>query len=399
LFESSDLLQQGSRVNMKVILIDDELLAIEFLERQLKKLPDIEIVGKYSDVDSGKAEILRKAVDVIFLDISMPEMSGIELAEDIVRNKPDVSIVFVTAFHDFAVQAFELEALDYVVKPVTVQRLAKTIERIQKRIHNRHAIGDAPEEPAQTSCIRVHLFRQLMIESPSGELKLLQWRTNKAHELFLYLLQHRGQPVRKSMLVEVLWPDYEIERVYAQLYNTVYHVRQTLRPFTDYIKLETVAEGYILQLQNVLVDVDEWKRMQTALSAPSMEAVKDYLRVIEAYTGDYLGEYDYWWLESERERLKALWLHTSFALAGWYEEQKMMNEAEKCYLKICDIFPQEEKAHFALMQIYASQQMNNKVLLQYGRLESVMQEELGIEPSIHIIEWYETWKKKMKIYL
>lgn len=384
---------------MKVILIDDELLAIEFLERQLMKLPDIEIVGTYSDVKSGRAEILHKAVDVIFLDISMPEMSGIELAEDIVRSKPDVSIVFVTAFHDYAVQAFELEALDYVVKPVSVQRLAKTIERIQKRTNNQLVIGEAAEKPALPSSIRIHLFRQLMIERPPGELKLLQWRTNKAQELFLYLLQYRGQPVRKSMLVEVLWPDYEIDRVYAQLYNTVYHVRQTLRPFTDYVKLETVAEGYILQLQNVLVDVDEWKSLQTALTAPSMEAVKDYLRVIEAYTGDYLGEYDYWWLESERERLKALWLHTSFALAGWYEEQGLTGEAEKCFLKICDIFPQEETSHFALMQIYAGQQMNNKVLLQYSRLESVMQEELGVEPSIHIVEWYEAWKKKMKIYI
>ncbi|MDP4097638.1 response regulator [Paenibacillus sp. P96] len=382
---------------MKVIVIDDEILAVEFLERQLKQLPNIEIVGKYSDVRMGRAEILHTPVDVIFLDIGLPGMNGIELAKEIKRKRPGVSIVFVTAFNDYAVQAFELEALDYVVKPVSVQRLAKTIERIRNRMRSQPETEVAAVEPSSSSGIRINLFRQVMIEGSSGEYKLLQWRTNKAQELFLYLLQHRGQPVRKSMLIEVLWPEYELDRVYGQLYNTVYHVRQTLRPFLNYLKLATVAEGYILQLHNVLVDVDEWKRMQSSLDAPSGETVRDYLRVIETYTGDYLGEYDYWWLESERERLKTSWLQTAFALASWFEKQGMTGEAENCYLKICDIFPQEERSHFALMQIYAGLQMNNKVMLQYSRLENVMREELGVEPSIPIIEWFESWKKKIRI--
>ena len=72
-------------------------------------------------------------MDIVFLDIQIPEINGIELAEQLLEMKPKLSIVFVTAFDNFAIKAFELNALDYILKPVRKERLLNTVERIKQK--------------------------------------------------------------------------------------------------------------------------------------------------------------------------------------------------------------------------------------------------------------------------
>lgn len=99
---------------MKAILIDDEQLALDLLERNLNNIGSIEVIGTHTDPMEGKKDILQKDVDIIFLDIHLPEVNGMELAEQIIEKKPYLPIIFVTAFNEYAVKAFELNALDYI---------------------------------------------------------------------------------------------------------------------------------------------------------------------------------------------------------------------------------------------------------------------------------------------
>ncbi|MDF1508984.1 response regulator [Robertmurraya sp. DFI.2.37] len=104
---------------VKTILIDDELFALQYLEYQLSDIEGLQIIGKFKDPIAGKKAIETNDVDLVFLDIHIPLINGIELAELLLENKPDLQIVFITAHHDYAIRAFELNALDYVLKPVT----------------------------------------------------------------------------------------------------------------------------------------------------------------------------------------------------------------------------------------------------------------------------------------
>ena len=120
---------------MKAILIDDEPLALDYLEHQLRDTQDLQIVGKYTDPATGKQAVEQTdAVDVVFLDIHIPEINGLELAEQLLERRPELHVVFVTAYDEYAIQAFELNASDYVLKPVRKERLHKTIERIRSRV-------------------------------------------------------------------------------------------------------------------------------------------------------------------------------------------------------------------------------------------------------------------------
>ena len=117
------------KVTWKAIIIDDERLARVKLRRLLEKHPEIKIVGEADNVSSSIKIIKTEKPDVIFLDIQMPNATGFDLLEQI---NVEAQIIFVTAFDEYAIRAFEINALDYLLKPINPQRLAEAIERLSK---------------------------------------------------------------------------------------------------------------------------------------------------------------------------------------------------------------------------------------------------------------------------
>lgn len=258
---------------MKAILVDDELLALEFLERQINKISDIKIIGKFNKFDLNENYALLEEVDVAFLDIEMPEISGLELAEQLLEIKPTLTIVFVTTFNHYAVQAFELNAIDYVLKPVHVDRLKQTLERINKEVKNR------PEEFLITQDqLRISVCRELTFELSKNNYDTVKWRTAKAQEVFLYLLQNRGESIRKSKLIEILWPDFHEENAYSQLYTAIYHLRKTISRFNDYLSIKNMHDSYVLYTNNVLIDIVDWENKITLAPPITLDLIGSTLR-------------------------------------------------------------------------------------------------------------------------
>ncbi len=118
---------------LRAILVDDEPPARTHLAIRLKAHPEIEIVNEAHDVPSALALVESERPDVIFLDIQMPRMNGFALLPKLEPLDPQPAVVFVTAFDEYAIKAFEANALDYLTKPVSPERLAKTISRLIKR--------------------------------------------------------------------------------------------------------------------------------------------------------------------------------------------------------------------------------------------------------------------------
>lgn len=115
---------------MKVVIADDELLARQRLERLLGAMDDVEVVAVAVNGADALAAVRAHAPDVVLLDIRMPDLTGIEVAKLLDR---DAAIVFVTAHAEHAVEAFGVEAVDYLLKPVDAGRLRAAIERAGKR--------------------------------------------------------------------------------------------------------------------------------------------------------------------------------------------------------------------------------------------------------------------------
>jgi DNA-binding LytR/AlgR family response regulator len=112
---------------MKCIIVDDEPLAIEILESYVSKVEQLLLVGTFRNAVSAFTFLQQNQVDLIFLDIQMPKLSGIDFLKTL-RNPPKV--IFTTAFRDYAIDGFELEVADYLLKPIPFDRFLKSVAKI-----------------------------------------------------------------------------------------------------------------------------------------------------------------------------------------------------------------------------------------------------------------------------
>lgn len=130
---------------IRCLIVDDEPLAISVIENYLPKVPQLELVGSTTNPLEALDIINTKKVDLIFLDIQMDEMNGIELAKLLPKN---TKIIFCTAFSEFAVETYNLEAIDFLLKPIPLPRFIKSVQRASNLILNTHSkiTDEVPED-------------------------------------------------------------------------------------------------------------------------------------------------------------------------------------------------------------------------------------------------------------
>ena len=127
---------------IKCIIIDDEQHAIDVLEYYIGKEQDLQLVGTFTNPLEGLKSIKKLQADIVFLDIQMDEMSGLEIAELVNEN---VKIIFSTAFPEYAVDGFNLNAIDYLVKPVSYDRFSKAIDKVRKWYFSHNSVVGNPD--------------------------------------------------------------------------------------------------------------------------------------------------------------------------------------------------------------------------------------------------------------
>jgi len=121
---------------IRALIVDDELLARKFIRQMLKHEPDWELIGEASNGKEAVEMINAQEPDIVFLDVQMPEMDGFAVLEAVgLGQLPD--IVFTTAYESYAIRAFELHALDYLLKPFDQQRFRDAMKHARERLHSR----------------------------------------------------------------------------------------------------------------------------------------------------------------------------------------------------------------------------------------------------------------------
>ena len=135
---------------LKVLVVDDEPLATERLQLLLARADGVDLVGTASDGEAAvrMAQALRP--DCLLLDVAMPGMDGIDVARELAGSSPPPAVVFITAFDQFAVAAFEVQAVDYLMKPVDPERLERALSRARTYVQGRlDDPGVTPEAPSR----------------------------------------------------------------------------------------------------------------------------------------------------------------------------------------------------------------------------------------------------------
>ena len=309
--------------------------------------------------------------DVVFLDINMPQLRGTDAASMILERSPDTDIVFVTAFDEYAVEAFELNALDYILKPANAGRLAKTVERINRK---RSLPPQKDSTPLQIRCLgRFEILHEK--QEP------VKWRAEKTKELFAFLLFNEGRVLQKEELLDALWPDDPIEKSMRQLYNGIYYIRKMLKDHEIDRDSINIDGNYCMKLGSVDCDAIRFRGFESRLSACDLEELKEMERL---YVGDYLGGEYYEWANAERERMLSSYCHCLIALSEKLLKQNNWYEAEAYLTKAYAKNPYDERTSELLIKALCGSGNVEKALRHYNEYADLISHDLGISPSQHM---------------
>ncbi len=233
------------------LIVDDEWLVREELKQLLADYPEIEVAGEAGSVRQA-AELLRgRRFDVIFLDIQMPGALGFELLD---QAEVTGKVIFITAYDQYAIKAFEVNALDYLLKPIQRERLGKAIARLG---------SSAPELPQPRTRLGHDDVVYVVI---AGSLKFLQVAqirclTAGGNYSYLYYQEHRRELVTKSLQEweEILPPDYFLRIHRSTLVNFEFVERIEKRPNYSHLvyirgidKPMVMSRRYAARLQHLL---------------------------------------------------------------------------------------------------------------------------------------------------
>ena len=188
---------------MRVMIVDDERPARDKLRRLLEQEHDISAIGEARDGVDALERLAAFAPDVLLLDIQMPEVTGLDVAASLPSPAP--LVVFVTAYDEYAIRAFDANAVDYLLKPYDQQRLQRALQRVRERMGAR-AVTAGVEAPAPAATLPLPAVTQLLVPERNGtrivKVEQIQWIETADNYVVLHTSD--GQPLMRQTMAGLL---------------------------------------------------------------------------------------------------------------------------------------------------------------------------------------------------
>lgn len=364
---------------IKAVLIDDDKLALNILRHQLARYPDIEIEESFTDPLEALDRIKTIKPDVVFLDINMPQLIGLDAASQIKGVDQNTEVVFVTSHNRYAVDAFEVNALDYLVKPVSERRLAKTIQKILSK--NKALDNSQNQEGPPVKILEIKCLGRFQINWEDKQ--PIIWRSALTRELAAYLIQNRGKKMSKERIVEELWSGDNPKTSVTRLYSGMHYIRKALESYDIKREMIELSGKYVVRLgsgikPDTALFEDAVLNSDDTADISSLEAIEDL------YTGEYLEEESWLWAYPERERLNNIYTQFTTRIVKKYLDLLLYEKAETLLLKAFKKNPYEEEITSSLLQIYKKTNKKAKAAKHFTAYEEILKNELGINAEENI---------------
>lgn len=296
------------------IILDDEILAIERMERLLENDGRVQVVGKFQDAFKAIDYCMRSDIDIIFTDIEMPTLNGITFGKMLQENSPNSLLVYMTAHSQYTLEAFENNAVGYLLKPIIPEKLTRLLDIL---LNIKSASYDKSD----------HLVVKTLGNSSfkRGD-RILTFRTKKAEELFCYLLHQQGKWTTADGILDALWPEKDLKITKKQLHTTVYYCRKALQSVGMENLIEYQLGKYRLNIEKIEWDYQLlYSKINEYLDKPISK--DEYLEIVELNKGYYFGSYSYQWAFDVQYQLDAI-------SQQFYELQRNNNNIPQCILNI-----------------------------------------------------------------
>jgi two-component SAPR family response regulator len=350
-------LHERGRLAIKAIIVDDEELARNRLANLIAELDHIELCGTFGTAAAALQYVEEKPVDVVFLDISMPEMDGMEFANILLEQGSTVKVVFVTGYEEYAVEAFELEAVDYLLKPISRERLAKTVNRLIKPQKSK-------EQRLFVSCFGGF---SVSLNGDNGE--VISWRSPKVEELFAFLIC-KGS-VSRDEIADTLWDGFAPDKALKNINSTVYYIRKALQQYGMENCLITTHRQIKIDSKKLFCDLYEFERLQKG----AWNTMQTLEKLNELYQGELFQGKIYEWSFAKAHALEESLIYNLLKSAEQLEDQEQYEKAQCMYVRVLELNPFNEKAGSKLLSIYRKSGNHQKALQLTQQMEQILSEE------------------------
>ncbi|RUS42465.1 response regulator [Cohnella sp. AR92] len=368
---------------LRAMIVEDELPTLELMERLIRQHPSLELAGAFASPIAALSQFAELKPDVAFLDVEMPKMGGLELADKLLAVDEELQIVFTTAYPGYAVDAFRVNAADYLVKPVLMEDIERVVPRVAKnrRMHAALRLPVAASEPA-VRCLGT-------FETRAADGSLVRWPTRKTEELFAYLLVHPNRLIGKWHLADLLWPDVEESRSLPNLHNTIHRLKRTLKDAGVEAELSHTNEGYLFSMAADCSDLGRLRAFQSNVPRVDGTNASEAESRFRSYQGALFDGKDYAWSAGAASEAEALYGETTRKLVSWYLEQADEAAAKSILKAYLELSPLDEEMVRELLRLHEETEEMIPFLRQYESYERILADELGIEPPAPMKEWAE----------
>ncbi|MCM3745863.1 response regulator [Paenibacillus pasadenensis] len=363
---------------IRVMLIDDEEDALDLLEILLGKMGNVQVVGRYMNPVQAIEALNHSPVDAVFLDNQMPGMKGTEAARKIRNMLPQLPIVFTTAYAEYAVEAFEIQSTDYLLKPFTIDRLHSAVTRIQQSLPAQSVIQ--PQAGQRTTiALTVQCMGGFLLALPGDTSRGLAWKTKKEKELCAFLIHHAGKTVSTAAILEAIWPGYDLNKAKTYLYTCLSYLRKSLAEHHIPIRITKADQGFGAELDGDIVDIIQFERL---LNEPGSEEEMNegsYNKMNRLYKGEYMEACDFGWAIAKQLEIKALYMRL---LRNWYaffQSQGKLTLAADSLQKVLLLSPDSENDGRELIKLHLNAGNRKEAYDVCLQLEQAVRMQLGTE--------------------
>lgn len=359
---------------LAAVLFGTDESALFMLGHELKETGLIQVWGLHqAGLDLLKAVSVQKP-DVVFVEIDSLGQKGLSDISALRTQCPAADVVFVSSNQDWAMQAFDLDAVDYLLKPVQKERLLHTLEKLQEK----HS-PKADRHTAGAVHYKLQCLGEFVISNEDGD--ILHWPTKKSQELVAFLWYHRKSTISTSALVETLWPHLDGVRARNNLYTTIYSVKKVLNSFLGKaIRITKSNGGY--QLFTAITS--DYEQLEALLDRCGKEHFEENLHIYKQalllYVGHLFESEGFSWAENAQAYLLELIQKHGLRISNRLLEMDRWREAQEIlqYLLLRDPFC--EGAHVLLIRMHARAEDIIGVKQSYAQYSKIVRQEFGIEP-------------------
>lgn len=353
---------------LRAIIVDDEQPSVDKMARLLKESGIVDIKGKFTDPIEALKYMENTSIDVAFLDIEMPEMSGIELANFILELNENVAIVFITAYNEYAVEAFRINAIDYLMKPLDRDHLKETLNRIMEKMN----VQIYPQQA------KIYCFDRFKVITEQGEVK---FRTAKAEELMAFFIDRRGAEIPRSEITDRIWSEFDGDRAVTNFNSTLYYMKKALLNNGAEIPVERVRDRYRLNIDKVDCDYYKFISFVSTLKDINESTISRCEEAADLYKGDYFKGNEFSWVERNRIYVKEKYISLIINMVDYYESIGHYNEIIKILEKGLKQEPLHNGINYRLINTFILMEDKLSAVKYYNIYKKRLKREFGMEPN------------------